>query len=279
MADWTKAIMTEYPHMSIVGEEWSPQPAIVSYWQAGKQNHDGYVSHLPQLMDFPMQEAVRDGLIEEESWSDGLVKIYETLALDFLYADPSNLVTFPDNHDMDRIFTQVGEDVDLWKMALVYHLTTRGIPQLYYGTEILMENSSAPGDHGVIRTDFPGGWAGDKVDGFTGTGLTAEQSEARAWLKKLLNWRKTATVIHHGKLMHFAPYAGVYVYFRYTDEEKVMVVLNKNEKAVTVDTAQFAEMLNGATEATNVLTGEAVEMKNGLSLKERGAYVLRVKKN
>lgn len=277
MSAWTKAIMREYPTMSIVGEEWSNEPAIVSYWQAGKVNHDGYTSYLPQLMDFPIQEAVRDALKEAESWGGGLVKIYETLAMDFLYADYNNLVVFPDNHDMDRIFTQLGEDVALWKMAMTYHLTTRGIPQVYYGTEILMSNASAPGDHGVIRSDFPGGWAGDASNGFTGQGLTAEQQAAKAWLSKLMNWRKDAGVIHTGKLMQFAPQEGVYVYFRYNATgDKVMVVLNKNEAPITVATSQFAEMLHGATRATDVLTDTAYLMDKGLILPRKGAYVLVV---
>ncbi|MEM9260128.1 MAG: alpha-amylase family glycosyl hydrolase, partial [Bacteroidota bacterium] len=137
LSQWSCALMREYPNFSIVGEEWSPQPAIVSYWQAGKENHDGYASCLPNLMDFPLQEAMRSSLAgEHESWNDPWIKLYETLALDFLYPAYDDLVVFPDNHDMARIFTQVGHDYALWQLALTYVLTTRGIPQVYYGTEI-----------------------------------------------------------------------------------------------------------------------------------------------
>jgi glycosidase len=276
MGEWTKAIMREYPAMSIVGEEWSNEPAIVSYWQAGKVNHDGYVSYLPQLMDFPIQEAVRDALTEAEDWGKGFLRIYETLAMDFLYADYNKLVVFPDNHDMDRIFTQLGEDVDLWKMAMGYHLTTRGIPQIYYGTEILMSNAAVPGDHGVIRSDFPGGWAGDATNGFTGQGLTTEQLEAKAWLKKLMNWRQQANVIHTGKLMQFTPQDGVYAYFRYNDDEKVMVVMNKNEAPVDIDMARFAEILDTNATAKDILTDTRYPMQDGLKLPRKGIYVLAI---
>jgi len=277
LTNWTGAIMAEYPNFSIVGEEWSNQPAITSYWQAGKLNQDGYVSHLPQLMDFPVQEALRKALGKDEGWGSGFVGLYETVALDFLYADYNDLVVFPDNHDMDRIFTQVGQDVDLWKIAMAFNLTTRGIPQIYYGTEILMHNSDKPGDHGVIRTDFPGGWASDEVNGFTGAGLTAEQKDAKAWLKKLLNWRQTADVVHHGKLMQFAPLDnGLYVYFRYDGDEKLMVVLNKNEEPAELHIEQYAEMLRGATRVTDVLGGGSLALTKEMKVTGKGAFIWRV---
>ena len=192
MTDWTCAIRAEYPNFNTVGEEWVNNPAIVSYWQEGKDNHDDYTSCLPSLMDFPIQYALAQALVQEEKqYGSGLIELYKMLSQDFLYADPYSLVVFPDNHDMDRFFTQVNEDLDLFKMGIAYILTLRGTPQLYYGTEILMDNEGAPGDHGIIRTDFPGGWKGDEVNGFTGKGLSEQQKEAKAYIKKLLNWRKT----------------------------------------------------------------------------------------
>lgn len=214
MSEWTHRVMEEYPNFNIVGEEWSVNPAIVSYWQRGKQNWNGYVSYLPSLMDFPVQNALAESLKDDESsWESGWMKLYTMLVNDFLYPDPNNLVVFPDNHDMDRIYTQLNQDPELTKLAVTYVLTTRGIPQLYYGTEILMHNDE-PDDHGIIRTDFPGGWAGDKRNAFTGTGLTREEQDMHQFTKRLLNWRKNAEVIHTGKLTHYAPMKGVYVYFR-----------------------------------------------------------------
>ena len=201
MAEWTRRVMLEYPDLNIVGEEWSSDPQIVSYWQKGQTNLDGYVCDLPSLMDFPLQEAVWLGLTTEDGEQQfdnspgGLLRMYRKLSMDFLYPDPDNLVTFPDNHDMDRIFTQLNEDYDLWRMAMVYFATMRGIPQYYYGTEILMENT-ADRSHGAIRSDFPGGWAGDTKNAYTGEGLSELELEAQAYLRKLLNWRRDKAVIH-----------------------------------------------------------------------------------
>jgi glycosidase len=277
MADWTCAVMSEYPHFSIVGEEWSSSPAIVSYWQAGKVNHDGYTSCLPGLMDFPVQEAMRKSLTEKPSWGDDWTPLYEMMAHDFLYADHNALVVFPDNHDMARVFTQVNHDADLWRLALAFVLTTRGTPQVYYGTEILMDSRENPGDHGLIRSDFPGGWAADTTSAFTGKGLSDEQSSAQAWLKKLLNWRKSSDVIHHGKLMQFAPNDQAYVYFRYTETSKVMVVLNKNEDSVTLPMMVFDEMLKGEASLTDILTGERSAIGETLVVEGKRAYIFEVR--
>lgn len=277
MTRWTCAIMDEYPYFNIVGEEWVGDPAIVAYWQGGKQNHDGYTSCLPSLMDFPLQEAMANAFREEEkSFGSGLIKLYEALALDFLYADPNELVVFPDNHDMDRYFTQVGGDMGLFQMGIAYTLTIRGIPQIYYGTEILMDNDEAPGDHGIIRSDFPGGWAGDEVNAFTGKGLTAEQQAAKDYLRRMLNWRKGNTTVHNGKLMHFAPEQGVYVFFRYDDQGKVMVILNKNEQATSLSLDRFAEMLKGASTAKEVMSGKSYPAKGQMQLPPKSAMVLEV---
>jgi len=276
MADWTCALMNEYPDFNIVGEEWVNNPAIVSYWQRGKQNHDGYTSCLPSLMDFPIQEALSNGLrAEEQRYGSGMITMYEKLAMDFLYPDPDNLVIFPDNHDMDRFFTQVNEDFDLWKMGMAYIATMRGIPQFYYGTEILMSNSDNRHDHGIIRSDFPGGWDGDEVNAFTGTGLTGQQKEARDYTQKLLNWRKDSDVIHHGKLKHFAPENGVYVYFRYLGNEVVMVVLNKNREAVQLDSGKYEEITGGFKMAKDIITEETFPMNNIL-VPQRSVLVLEL---
>ncbi len=218
MAEWTKAVLNEYPNFNIVGEEWTMNPAIVSYWQKGKVNTDGYVSYLPSLMDFPLQNAVSTALSSQETWGNGLIQIYEALANDFQYPDAGNLVIFPDNHDMSRFYVQVGEDEDLLKTGIAFFLTTRGIPQIYYGTEILMRHEGS--EHGNIRADFPGGWKGDEINAFTGEGLSLQQKEMQNYVSTIQNWRKEKPVIHHGKLMHFAPENGIYVYFRYNDKDK-----------------------------------------------------------
>ncbi len=277
LEQWTCTIMNEYPGFSIVGEEWSTNPLIAAYWQKGKLNNSGYNGCMKSTMDFPLQANLVQALTEPENWDKGLVKLYEALANDFVYANPKNLLVFGDNHDMDRLFTQLKNDVDLVQMALSYLLTIRGIPQLYYGTELLIENTAKPGDHGLIRTDFPGGWKGDAVNGFTGAGLSNDQVRVQAFLKKLLNWRKNKKVIHEGNTLHFAPAKGIYVYFRYGKEETVMVVLNKNTGATVINTERFGEIIKNKKTAVNVLTGDQLSLTKELSVAPRSALILELR--
>ncbi|MFK8105440.1 MAG: glycoside hydrolase family 13 protein [Saprospiraceae bacterium] len=277
MNRWTCAVMQEYPNFNIVGEEWSTNAAIVAYWQKGKNNPDAYTSCLPSVMDFPLQDAVVKALREgEKIYGQGLAKAYEALAMDFLYADPNQLVIFPDNHDMDRIITQLNNDFELFKMAMVYFATMRGVPQFYYGTEILMNSNTLPGDHGLIRSDFPGGWSGDTVNAFTGKGLTPLQREAQSFTKKLLNWRKKNTVIHHGKLIQFAPENGVYSYVRIQDNKQVMVVFNKNEKELYLPLLKYAELFDGQSKAFSVLENKAVSLAKGIRVEAKSALILEI---
>ena len=275
MSEWTRRIIQEYPDFNIVGEEWSIDPVVVSYWQKGKVNKNGYVSHLPSLMDFPLNGIVTKGLNIEENWGEGLISIYKILADDVVYPDPTNLVIFPDNHDMSRIFTQLNEDEDLLRMVIAFNLTMRGIPQIYYGTEILMSNPGTD-DHGIIRSDFPGGWAGDSVNAFTGEGLTVSQRQAQDFMRKLLNWRKDKAVIHNGKLMHFVPENGVYVYFRYDDTDKVMVIINKNDQETNLPLERFSEMLDGTKFGQDVISGNKIELSGEIKLSSRSVMVLEI---
>ncbi|HNS45808.1 MAG TPA: glycoside hydrolase family 13 protein [Bacteroidales bacterium] len=277
MSEWSCRLMAEYPQLNIVGEEWSVNPALVSYWQKGKVNRDGYTSCLPSLMDFPLQQALVKGLVENDAiYSDGLIRLYETLANDFLYADPGNLVIFADNHDMSRFFTQVDEDVDLFKMGLVYILTVRGIPQVYYGTEIAMNNPGTS-DHGIIRSDFPGGWESDTVDAFSGKGLTQQQTDIQDFTRKLLRWRQNHPVIHDGSLVHYVPNNGIYVYFRYTKDQTVMIVMNKNNVPVTLGTQRFSEVTGDFHSGRDVLTKKEY-LLNDLVVPAREALILELQK-
>ena len=277
MSDWTKAVMKEYPDFTIVGEEWSLNPAVVSFWQRGKTNKNGYLSSLTSVMDFPIQEAFKQALIEKENWNTGWIKVYEMLGNDHLYADPFNLVIFPDNHDMDRFYTQVNNDADLLKMGLVYFATMRGIPQFYYGTEIGMKND-LPG-HGQIRSDFPGGWTGDAVDGFSGRGLSSIEKDIKEFTRKLLNWRKSKPVIHLGNLIQFAPENGVYTFFRYNDEETIMVLFNKNDEMVEHKLSKYEEMLGDFTHAANIMGETTVRLDGKLNLSGKKAYIFSLSKD
>ncbi|MDB2702303.1 glycoside hydrolase family 13 protein [Flavobacteriaceae bacterium] len=274
MSDWTAAVMDQYPNFNIVGEEWSLNPAVVSFWQRGKVNSNGYVSSLPSLMDFPIQDTFNRSLLAPENWNSGWINVYEMLGNDHLYPDPFNLVIFPDNHDMDRFFTQINYDFDLFKMGMVYFSTLRGIPQFYYGTEILMKNEKE--GHGQIRSDFPGGWKGDAINGFTGKGLTSQEQEAKALTTKLLNWRKEKSVIHSGKLMQFAPEDGVYSFFRYDDEDTVMVIFNKNDKEVKLSTSKYIEIIGDKKAVFDVINDKRFSLESTLRIPAKSALILEI---
>ncbi len=274
MTEWTRRIMTEYPEFNIVGEEWSLNPSVVAYWQAGKVNHDGYVSYLPSVMDFPGQDSLVKALTAgSEGHGVGLAEIYRTLANDFVYANPQHIVTFADNHDMTRLYTQLGEDYALFEMAMVYIATMRGIPQVYYGTEIL-KTSPVQRDDGKLRSDFPGGWPTDRVNAFTGEGLTDDQRRAQAFMAELFNWRRRTPALHTGLLTHYVPADGVYVYFRYTADDTVMVLLNKNDEATSVNPARFSERVGSATQARDPFGPAGVPLTEGIDVPARGWRIL-----
>ena len=242
LSQWAGRIMSEYPKFNIVGEEWSYNPIRIAYWQKGNNNKDGYESNLKSVMDFAMQKSIYEGISEEENWNSGLIKIYENLANDFYYEDPSSLLVFNDNHDMSRIFTQMKEDLNKTKMAVGLMLVLPRIPQILYGTEILMQDTANPGDHGLIRTDFPGGWANDDINAFTAKNLDADQINMQNYLKTLLNFRKRSKAIHKGKTLHYAPVNGVYLISRKTDDEVVIYIVNKNQENIDLDTVRFEEI-------------------------------------
>ena len=277
MSDWAGAIMTEYPNFTIVGEEWSYNPLLIGYWQDGANNKDGYDSNLRSTMDFAMQVKVVEALNEAESWDKGLVKIYEGLANDFHYVRPKDIMVFPDNHDMSRIFTQLNGNIPNTKMALATYATMPRILQMYYGTEILMNDFEKPGDHGLVRTDYPGGWQGDTKNAFTGEGLSHDEKDMQSFLRKLLNYRKESKAIHEGKTIHFAPFNGTYMLTRSFEDEMVVLILNKNEKPVTLDLERYSEInLDGKT-MRNVISDETIIWKNTMELNSKGVTILTTK--
>jgi len=272
MANWTQHVICEYPNFNIVGEEWNTNPAAVAFWQKGKTNPNGYVSYMPSLMDFPTQDAIVKSMNEK----DGLNRLYETLALDYLYPKADNLVIFAENHDTERFFSAIGEDIPKYKTAMTFLMTTRGIPQTYFGGEILMTGFKRDGD-GKMRKDFPGGWQGDQINGFNGTGLTADQTDFQQFMKKLVNWRKGKDLIHNGMLKHYYPMDNFYVYFRYDEKESVMVILNLNSEEKTLNTSRFAESLKGFTSGKEVMSGKAVNDLNNIVLPAKTSMILELK--
>lgn len=281
LQNWSCRIMEEYPRFSIVGEEWSTNPLITSYWQQGKKNHDGYQGCLNTVMDFPLQAALVQSLNgeESESYNPAFTKLYEALANDFVYPAPNQLLVMGDNHDMNRLFMQLKQNVSLYKMALTYLFTIRGIPQILYGDEVLMDNTPHHKNDGLIRSDFPGGWPGDSINAFQEKGITANALEAKNHLTKLLNWRKNNPVIARGKVMHFAPSDGTYVYFRYNQDKTVMVVMNRNTQNYLLDTSRFAEIIRNSNSARNVLSGEILQDLKKINVPAQTALVLELSKN
>ena len=276
LTQWSKAIMAEYPKFNIVGEEWTSNPITVSYWQAGKNNQDGYVSYLPSLMDFPLYETMLKAFNNPESWDKGFIELYEMMANDVVYADPTNLVLFEGNHDTNRLFSLLDNNMSRFKMAMAYTLTSNRIPQIFYGTEVLMQSPVEGRHDGAVRGDFPGGWPDDKSNAITQQGLTPEQSDAHKYVSKLLNFRKTSSAIHSGKLVHYVPEDGTYVYFRVNNSETVMVVMNKNSEQVVLDSKRFAAQLSGFLSATDVITAKPQTITPSITIAANSVLILRL---
>jgi len=277
MARWAKRVEQEFPGFFIVGEVWYDDPSQISYWALNKKNSDGYRSNLPSVTDFPVCFATHRAFTGSGNPTDGLSKLYNVLSQDFLYPEPLRNVIFLDNHDMSRIFTETGKRMDVYKMALSYIMTIRGIPQLYYGTEIVMEGDKSKGD-GHLRYDMPGGWPGDNKNAFTGTNLSAEEKEALEFTRLILNWRKGKEVIHTGKLKHYIPQDGVYVYFRYNCCESVMVILNNNEtESKTLSGEKYRESLEGYTSGYEVITGSKIDNLGSFEVPPKSAMIIELK--
>lgn len=278
MAKWMERVLLEYPGFSVVGETWQQKEVHTAYWQDESPISGDYRSHLDYVTDFPMHYALRDAFMQEEGWTTGLNRLYYVLAQDFIYADPFNNVIFPDNHDLDRFYTSVGEDFNKFKMAMAILLTTRGIPMIYYGTELLMTGEEHKG-HGFIREDFPlGRWRSAAGGQQSAVGhLDSRQLMAKEYLQSLLNWRKNADVIHYGKLKQFIPENGIYVYFRYTAEDAVMVVINKNQGPEELSPGRFQEVLKDYSSGRDVVSGEVFKLDSKMNIPAETALILELK--
>lgn len=278
MSDWARDVLREYPGFNIVGECWYANEAGSAFWQSGSKINPKE-THLPTVMDFWYIQNGREAFNSQtDPWS-GLNKVYDHLAQDFLYADPQHVLTFLDNHDSDRFLASMPVSVDslgVWKQAQTLLLTSRGIPQIYYGTELLM-NGSKEGSDGYVRRDFPGGFPGDKVNAFTAEGRSDVQNEAWNFLSKLLNWRKGEAnpVIAKGKLKHFMPQNGVYAYERRLGDRAVVVLMNGNDAPLDVTMERTAEVLPYGSKWTDILTGTAFEVPEKMTMKPREILVLQ----
>jgi len=261
IALWTKALTDEYPTINIVGECWQSQPSSVAYWQKDAYNKDGFNSCLPAVMDFPLMEAMQEAFAPGETAKKGMNKLYATLAQDYLYANPKNIMVFADNHDTERFASLIGKDPQLFKAAFGFLLTTRGIPQIYSGSEVF-SNSDTEGIYtsNANRKDMLGGWPGDPRSQFTQEGRTEIENDIFSYLRTVLNWRKESSAVKYGKLLHFKPQDGTYVYFRYDDRQGVMVIVNPSEKDIDVPVQRYSEVLSGYTKGRDIVSGASVPL-------------------
>lgn len=275
MAAWCNAVNKEYPDFNIVGETWIGSNVLVSYWQKDSKVAAPKNSQLPTVMDFPLMDRMNAAFDEETSdWNGGLYQLYDYLSQDIVYTDPMHLLTFLDNHDTSRFYRKEEDtkNLDRYKQALAFLLTTRGIPQIYYGTEILMAADKGNGD-GLLRCDFPGGWQNDTNNFFDAAGRTPHQNEAFSYMQKLLQWRKGNEVIAKGKLKHFAPSKGVYVYERKYGDRSIVVFMNGTNREQTINLNTYQEVLPRSS-AYDVLTDKQIELGKELTLPSRGIYLL-----
>jgi len=260
MADWATKLKAEFPHLTIFGETLVNSVPSQAFFTQGNTVNRGFDTQLPGITDAVLKSAVYEALNGKSGWTDGIFRLYNIVSQDFLYQDATRNLIFWDNHDMGRFYSMIHEDMDKYKSGMAILLTMRGIPQLYYGTEILMKNFSDP--DGLVRFDFPGGWAGDKADKFTAAGRTAQENEAFNYVSKLANYRKSNPSLQTGKLTQYVPEDGMYVYFRISAEGKpVMVILNGEDKAKTLNTSRFAEQIKNSSSLKNVITGEQTDIK------------------
>ena len=279
ISKWTKAITDEYPHFNIVGEVWMHNQSQMAYWQKDSKIGaiESYNSNLPSVMDFTLHDAIGNVFNQDNaSWDRGMIQVYDNFTNDFLYPNPDNLLVFVENHDTGRFNEIYKNDFKKYQMAMTLIATIRGIPQLYYGSEIGMNGDKGKGD-ADIRRDFPGGWKGDSNNAFTKQGRTAEQQKFFDFSSKLFTWRKSKDVIHSGKTTHYIPENNVYVYFRYNEKETVMVVINNNSEKQILKTNRFKENIQNFKSGKEVLSGKIVDLNTDIEIEGKSTLILELK--
>lgn len=270
------AILKEFPTMTTFVEGWGHDVLSNAYFV--RNNLDIPFKHNAMgALDFPLCFAMQNSLVQKAEWTSGVNDLYLTLAEDMVYKDPLRNCIFLDNHDMNRFFSVVGEDVRKFKMGMALLLTQRGIPQLYYGDEILMKNFKNPTDQ-EVRYDFPGGFPGDMINKFDASGRTAEENEVYNYIKTLASYRKSSSALQTGKTMQFIPQNGVYVYFRYDNNHTVMCVMNTNAESSTIDLSRFNEKINGFSKALDVATNTTFDLQSTLTIGGHYLLIIELKK-
>ena len=275
MSHWMSILNKEYPNFNVVGESWVTEPAFTAWFQKDSKLAKPLNSNLTTVMDFSFFDKVNIAKKEQsDGQGRGLDRIYNNFVYDFLYPNPLSVLTFIENHDTDR-FLEEGTDFAALKQAATMLLTLPRIPQLYYGTEVLMNGVKTKSD-GYVRKDFPGGWKGDKQNAFTAAGRTAAQNECFDFYKTILHWRKGNEVISRGSMTHFIVENSVYAYARQLDGKTVFVVLNGSDRETTANLSIYAEILQGFASAKDVLTGKTVQLGKELKMQPRETLILEL---
>jgi len=275
MAEWAKRMKAEFPNMSFFGETWVHGKAVQAQFTQDNELREGWNSHLPGVTDYQMYYAILEALQQEQGWTSGITRLYYTLAQDFLYENPYENVLFLDNHDLGRIFSVLEKDITKFKSGIALLMTLRGIPMIYYGTEILMAGQGgAFGEAG--RRDFPGGWDGDKKDKFRKKGRTKAEQEAFEYVSRLAQYRKENPVLQSGKLMQYVPEDNIYVFFRYNAAKTVMVIYNSSEETKTVYTKRYARQMQGFRSAVEVASGAVLKDVSEIKLEPKSALILEL---
>jgi neopullulanase len=270
------ALLKEFPTVTTFVEAWGHDVISNAYFV--RNNLDIPFKHNAMgSLDFPLCFAMQNSLTQKAEWTTGVNELYLTLAKDFAYKDPLNNCIFLDNHDMNRFFSVVGEDINKFKMGMALLLTQRGIPQLYYGDEILMKNFKNPTDQ-EVRFDFPGGWTGDPANKFVASGRSVAENDVFNYIRTLANFRKNSSALVTGKTLQFVPQNGVYVYFRYDAKQTVMCVMNTNDKTTTIDLSRFKEKTGGFTKAYDAATGVTFNLEQNLTVGEKYLLVMELSK-
>lgn len=273
MNKWCDAMHREFPGMSLLGECWLNDNPFTTYFN-GRMNLDGYKCGLDHVTDFPLTFAISKAMNEDEGWDTGLTRIYQNFVSDFNAEHPENYLVFIDNHDVDRIASQMGGDIAKLKIIYSIILTTRGIPCLYYGSELAFE-SPKPGD-GWKRQNMYGGWSGDTKNAFKHENLSSQESDLLSFMTKLGSFRKSTSAFS-GKMTHFVPQDGTYVYFRENGSDKVMVIINNSDTDKELSLSRFAECLGGIQSGTDVISGKKIELKNSVKVSKKSPLILSLK--
>ena len=294
MSEWCAAVMNEYPNFNIVGECWTASIPQLAYWQGGNANKDGFDSNLKSIMDFPLHDALRAGLNEDNpGWGEGILRVYDILSHDFVYHDLSNMMIFPGNHDTARLGDALRKNPNRVKIAMALMATMRGYPQIFAGDELMFvsNNLKDAGDHGGLRVDFPGGWEGDEMNLFTAEGRAAatkntdglsvpkgQAADLFDFASHLFQWRKTKEVIHNGKTKHFMTRDNTYAFFRYDENDMVFVYVNNSLEPKNIPWSYYKEINDGLKGGVNVMTGEACEVSDATVVAPQSVLIVEYKR-